>query len=320
MTSNRPATTGKNVPPPPTSRRSARQRRLASREANRALARAGSTGGTSGGGMRSLMLWTGVAIVVAIVVIGGALYFTQGTTSTSAPSLMPPSVVTPTNIPTNGRTLGDANAKVTIDVYEDFRCTGCFAFRTEIEPTIETNYVANGKAKLVYHDFITIDQYHNSTESRDAANAALCAADQGKFWPMHDWLFANQSPRELNGFFTLDRLVGLGREVGLDMTTYEPCVRQGIHDAEVAAEQSAAPSSVQSTPSIFVNGTLVVNPDNAQAIPSADQIGAAIDKILNPASPAPSGSAAASTSASASASPSASAAASATPAASASAS
>jgi protein-disulfide isomerase len=288
MTSNRPAPTNKNVAPPPTSRRSARQRRLASREANRAMARAGSTGAT-GGGMRSLMLWTGIAVAVGIVVIGGALFLTQGPATGGAPSLMPPSVITPTNVPTTGRTLGDPNAKVTIDVYEDFRCTGCFAFRTEIEPTIETNYIQNGKAKIVYHDFITIDR--TTTESRDAANAALCAADQNKFWPMHDWLFANQSPRELNGYFTIDRLVQLGRQVGLNMSVYEPCVRQGLHNAEVQSEQGAAPSSVQSTPSIFVNGVLVTNPDNAQAIPNADQIGAAIDKVLNP-SASPSASAA----------------------------
>jgi protein-disulfide isomerase len=298
MPSNSPTTSGRGTPPP-TSRRSARQRRLASREANRALARAGT--GSSGGGLRTVMIWTGVAVLVGVVVIVAATILTRPPNTKDLGSPIPPSVVTPTDIPQSDRTLGNPDAKVTIDVYEDFRCTGCFAFRTEIEPTIEANYIKDGKAKLVYHDFITIDSGGN-TESRDAANAALCAAAQGKFWTMHDWLFANQSPRELPGYFTIDRLLQIGQAAGMDMSTFEPCVRQGTYDQQIAAEQQSAPTSITATPSIYVNGTLVVNPDYSGAIPDAATIGAAIDGALNP-SPSPS----ASGSASASGSPSASA-------------
>jgi protein-disulfide isomerase len=312
MPSNSPTSTGKGTPPP-TSRRSARQRRLASREASRALARAG-TGSSAGGGLRTVMIWTGVAVLVGAVVIGAAVILTKPAGVKDLGSPIQPSVVTPRDIQQSDRTLGNPDAKVTIDVYEDFRCTGCFAFRTEIEPTVEQSYIATGKAKLVYHDFITIDS-GSTTESRDAANAALCAADQGKFWTMHDWLFANQSPRELPGYFTIDRLLQIGQAAGMDMSTFEPCVRQGTHNQEVAAEQQSAPSSITATPSIFVNGTLVVNPDNANAIPDADMIGAAIDGVLNP-SPSPSASGSASASGSPAESPTA--APSATPAASAS--
>lgn len=265
---------GGEGPVPPTSR-PAGQRRSTSRT------------GPAGRGVRTLIVWTVVAVIVGAVVIAAAVILTKPSGDDIASSRpIAPSVVTPSDIAASGRTLGNPDAKVTIDVYEDFRCTGCSAFRTEIEPTLEAQYVMTGKARIVIHDFLTIDR-GGSTESRDAANAALCAADQGKFWTMHDWLFANQSPGELPGYFTPDRLVAIGQAASMDMSTFEPCVRSGTHDREVQAEQTAARSTISYTPSIFVNGTLVVNPDDSRAIPTAEQIGAAIDRGLN-LSPGPS--------------------------------
>jgi protein-disulfide isomerase len=277
MPAHTPPPTG--GPVPPARRPSAGRRRSARGEADGTLARAGASG-SSGRGVRTLILWTAVAVVISIVVIGAAVILTrQPGNDVAGFRLIAPSVVTPADIPASGRTLGSPRARVTIDIYEDFRCTGCFAFRTAFEPTIETQYVRTGKARIVVHDFLTIDRGGN-TESRDAANAALCAADQGRYWAMHDWLFANQSPSELPGYFTLDRLVAIGRAAGMDMNTFEPCVRRGTHDQEIQAEQAAAASWISYTPSIFVNGTLVVNPDNPQAIPTPEQIGAVIDRAL----------------------------------------
>ena len=156
------------------------------------------------------------------------------------------------------------------------------------------NYVATGKARLVWHDFLTIDDRDGATASRDAANAAWCAADQGKFWVMHDWLYANQSPTEDAAAFTLSRLSDIGKAAGLDMATYQPCLDQGTHDAAIAAEQTATPAQVTATPSILVNGKFVAGAD-ANSWPTYDLIKAAIDAAL--ASPAPSASAGASGSA-----------------------
>jgi protein-disulfide isomerase len=279
----RPSAPGKNAPP--TSRRSARQQRLANREANRALARA-STSGSSGGGLGTLMLWTAIAVVIGVVVIGGAFLLTSKPGAAALGSPLPPHVTTPPGIPENGRTLGSADAKVTIDVWEDFRCTSCFDFTMDAEPQLVTNYIQTGKAKLVYHDFLVIDgKQPGVTESRDAANAGLCANDQGKFWTLHDWLFTNQSPRENPGAFTLDRLVEIGKDAGLDMSKFEPCVRTGNHLAEVASEQSAVPTDATGTPAVYINGKLVTDFSYAG-------ISAAIDAVLNP-SPSPSASAAA---------------------------
>jgi protein-disulfide isomerase len=272
-------------PARPSSRRAARQRDLEGRMALHTTAAAG-TAGRSGRAARSLMLWTAVGVVIAVVVIAAAVRMTRqpGDDRVSF-SPVAPTAVTPPDIPAKGRTLGDPGARSTIDIYEDFRCTGCYAFRREIEPIVDERYVRTGKARIVFHDFVLIDRF-GSTESRDAANAGLCAADQGKFWTMHDWLFANQSPQELPGYFTPDRLVAIGKAAGMDMRSFEPCVREGTHLPQVQAEQDAARGSIHFTPSIFVDGRLVENPDNPQAIPTAEHIGAAIDRNLAP-SPEP---------------------------------
>ncbi|HEX7496196.1 MAG TPA: thioredoxin domain-containing protein, partial [Candidatus Limnocylindrales bacterium] len=294
---------GKNAPP--TSRRSARQQRLANREANRALAKASTHG--SSGGSHLLLIGSTVAIVAVMAIIAGVWFVTRPAPFSEAP--IPPGLVTPSGIPSNSTTLGQANAPVTIDLWGDFRCTFCFNFTAVQEPQLVQNYVSTGKAKLVWHDFTVVDNLQSGvTESRDAANAALCAADQGKFWTMHDWLYANQSTDESPGAFTQDRLLTIGKDAGLDTTKYNPCVQQGNHLSAIQAEQTSKPAGIQGTPSILVNGKQIQGPADASGnatVPDYPTIAAAIDAVLNPsASPAASGSVSPSASASASTVPS----------------
>jgi protein-disulfide isomerase len=294
MTSNRPSgkqspaksSVGKSAPLPPTSRRSARQQRLASREANRALVRAGTRG--SSGGLSNLMVYSLGALVIGVLIIGMAYFATRpsGPPSASASPIPPAADVrTPSDIPQQGHVLGQSGAPVTIDIWGDFRCSACFDFFVSEEHQIIANFVATGQAKLVWHDFLTIDHYQPGvTESRDAAAAAWCAADQNKFWTMHDWLYANQSPTESPGFFTLDRLRAIAEAAGLDMTKYDACMAAGNHVGDVVALQSAIPTGATGTPSIFVNGTIV---GQASTVPSYQQIADAINAALG-ISPSPS--------------------------------
>jgi protein-disulfide isomerase len=269
----------------PTSRASAR-RRLASKEANRALSRAGTN--SSGSDHRPILIWSLIFALIAIVVVGAALLLTMPKNGADYSNALAPGVVTPSSIQSNGRTLGNLNAPVTIDLYGDFRCSACFIFTTKgAEKSIVDDYVATGKAKLVWHDYTIIDTIRGSTASRDAANAAWCAADQGKFWTMHDWLYANQSPAEAASAFTMVRLSDIGKAAGLDMSRYQPCLDNGTHNADIATEQANTPSNAGGTPSLFVNGQFVGDPTSG-TVPSYNQIKAAIAAAL--ASPAPSAS------------------------------
>jgi protein-disulfide isomerase len=313
MTSNRPSgrpASGKGVPP--TSRRSGRQQRLANREANRALSRASTRG--SSGSNRSFLLITLGALAVAVVVIAGALYFTQQKAqvkSFTGPIAPLPSVGTPASIPFDGRTLGNANAPHTMDMWEDFQCTACRQFTVEIEPQVVANYVQTGKLKLVYHDFLTIDAHlAGSTESLDAANAALCATDQGQIWTYHDWLYGNQYS-ENSSAFTKDRLKSIAQAAGIkDLTKFNSCVDNGTHNADVQTEQGQVQSSWQGTPTLIVDNGTPISYDG-----SYSTVSAVIDAALGvnaSSSPGASGSASSAPSASPSAasSPSASASAS----------
>jgi protein-disulfide isomerase len=299
---------------PPTSRRSARQQRLANRQA-RALERAGTRGGSANRAM-PLIVGTVIALAIGVVAIGFAYLRTSEPPSAPSGSPIAPYVVTPSDIPRDGTTLGKADAPVVMELWSDFRCTACFGFAMETEPKLIADYIRPGMMKLVYKDFLTIDplqtRYYGRpiNESRDAAAAALCANDQGMFWPMHDWLYANQDPQEGLGAFTQDRLIEIGRLAGLDMSKYEPCVKNGTHRDQIESEQGALPTDATGSPAIYVNGKQVLGdsaPSGGYYIPTYDQIKAAIDAALNAsASGSPSASASPSPSASASPSPTAS--------------
>jgi protein-disulfide isomerase len=130
------------------------------------------------------------------------------------------------------------------------------------------------------HDFIVIDSNTGGQESADAANAARCAADQGKFWAYQDWLWANQDA-EGSGVFSQDRLIQIGRLAGLDMTSFQSCVQGGAHLADVRTESASAQSaSIVATPAILVQGQVVPAYDYAT-------VAAAIDGVLPTASPSP---------------------------------
>ena len=237
------------------------------------------------GGPNKTLYYTIGAVIVGVLIVGFVAFLqlsgNKGTTA-NEPLITPGAAnSTPSSIPVDGRTLGNADAKATIDLYGDFRCSACYTF-TEMGTAAQVNnqLVATGQAKIVWHDFLVIDKDH-TTASRDAANAGMCAADQNKFWTMHDWLYANQSPTESPDAFTIDRLVKIGQAAGMDMTTFEPCVRNGTHLAEIAAEQKNIPGLVTGTPATIVNGALV-NSTFAELKKAVD--------AANGASPAPSAS------------------------------
>jgi protein-disulfide isomerase len=247
------------------------------------------------------MVYSLAAIVLAAVVVGGALVMTSGSNQTKpivAPFAPQASILTPSSIHTDGLTLGDANAPHTLDLWEDYQCPHCADFTRDAEPQIVANFVATGKLKLVYHDFLVIDA--TGTESVDAANAARCAADQGLFWPYHDWLFTNQYS-ENSGAYTKDRLKTIGQMMGIkDVATFNSCVDNGTHNTEIKNEQSQVSSSWQGTPTLIVDGGSPLSSYDY------DTVVAAINQALG-ISPSPS----AGSSGSASAAPAASASASA---------
>jgi protein-disulfide isomerase len=207
-----------------------------------------------------------VALVVAIILI--------------APSLLPAGEVvqiTPIERPmVDGRSLGDPNAPVKIDVYEDFQCPSCQNYSETIEPQVVEKYVASGEVYYTFRHFPFIDDGSVRKESDQAANASMCASAQGRFWDYHDMLFANWNGENQNAFSD-KRLVAFAEALGLDMNAFNSCFQADTYRDEIDADLAAGRmKDVTGTPSVFVNGEHLT----PGYVPSFEQISQAVDAAL----------------------------------------
>jgi protein-disulfide isomerase len=149
--------------------------------------------------------------------------------------------------------LGDPNAKVTIVEYADFQCPFCGRHHQSVTPTLLAKYVETGKANYVYKHMAFL-----GPESVYAAVASECAADQGKFWEYHDYLFEHQAG-ENQGAFAKDSLVAFGQALGLEMTKFEECLQSDQTIGRVKQDTEEAQGfGVNSTPTFFINGKPLV--------------------------------------------------------------
>jgi protein-disulfide isomerase len=99
--------------------------------------------------------------------------------------------------------------------------------------------------------------------ARHAAEAARCAAAEGRYWPYHDRLFAEQ-PR-----FAEDRLITYGVELGLDRERFGRCVTERRFAREVEADVAQARAlGVRSTPTFLINGRTLVGAHPVEAFRS----------------------------------------------------
>ncbi len=156
--------------------------------------------------------------------------------------------------------LGPGAAKVTIVEFSDFQCPFCERFYQTVESQLRQQYVDTGKVNFVYKHSAFLGQ-----ESIWAAQAAECAADQGKFWEFHDLLFDRQNG-ENQGAFTKDKLLGFAKEMKLDMTRFEPCLQNDETLPRVAADtQEAQQVGVRGTPTFFINGKPMVGAQPLQS-------------------------------------------------------
>ncbi len=165
--------------------------------------------------------------------------------------------VTPMSFPSpKGTTLGDPNAKVKIEIFEDFQCKYCKQYTQETEPQVISQLVAPGKASYIFYNFPILDADPTFNDSHQAANAAECAADQNKFWELHQLLYANST--ETAGEFSNDRLTAFAKTVGLDMNQFNTCFAANKHKDIIDQNKALGTKmGVTGTPSVFVNGQAV---------------------------------------------------------------
>jgi protein-disulfide isomerase len=174
--------------------------------------------------------------------------------------------------------MGDPNAKVKMDVWEDFQCSGCLSYSQNLEPQVVTNYVDTGKVFYTFHFFPFIDG--GQGESHQAANAAMCANAQGQFWNYHDMLFANWLG-ENAGSYTDVRLVSFAQKLKLDMTAFNSCFQANTYSSQIEQDyQAGSKLGVPPTPGIFVNGKMVLSSAGQNFLPTFADISKVIDAAL----------------------------------------
>jgi protein-disulfide isomerase len=169
---------------------------------------------------------------------------------------------------------GDPKAPIQIVEFSDYQCPYCKQFYQTTEPSLEEYFVKTGKLYFTYRsagNWVS-SNIGAGTESQDAALAAYCAADQNKFWEMHDALFANNRDVENQGSFTDKRLTAIAESIKLDMTAYQDCYDSGKYKDQVQQDfTDATAAGISGTPFFVmtykVNGeTKTETIDGAQPI------------------------------------------------------
>lgn len=192
------------------------------------------------------------SVAVALVAVGALIWFNRpGGGETTAIDSGPRTQV-------SGRTQGDPKAAIKIVEYADFQCPFCKKWVVETAAQVEREFVETGQVQVEYRYFAFLGE-----ESKQAAEAAECAADQNAFWQMHDVLYSHQGA-ENSGVYSTGNLKKYASEVakrvnGFDTGKFNACLDSGSKRAIVdTLTQQARQAGVSSTPTFTVNGLAVV--------------------------------------------------------------
>jgi len=199
----------------------------------------------------------GVIVVIAIGVTAWLIYQNYQNTLPVAQNSFT-TVPTQTWPQADGKAIGPQSAKVLVQEFADFRCPVCEEYYLSVETQVIKDYVAAGKIRYEFHQFIVIDQNVGGVESRHAAEASECASEQNRFWDYHNMLYANQKPETTTGGFADNRLKAFAAALGLDSAKFNSCFDSHKYASAVDADVTLGSSmGVQGTPTVFINGTQV---------------------------------------------------------------
>jgi protein-disulfide isomerase len=150
---------------------------------------------------------------------------------------------------------GSEKAEVTIVKFEDFQCPYCKAVQPNFEEVLKRY---DGKVRLVHKD-LPLDELH--PQARQAAEAARCADDEGKFWEYHDKLYASSpkaAPEDLKFY---------ARDLGLKQDSFDKCLSTGKYKAAIQKDMNEAASlGLTGTPTFFINGRELSGAQSVEAI------------------------------------------------------
>jgi protein-disulfide isomerase len=157
----------------------------------------------------------------------------------------------------------------------DFQCPYCGEAAREVLPKVVEKYVRSGQVELVFLD-LPLEMHSNAMK---AAEAAACANDQGKFWEMHNLLFANQ--RALGA----ESLPGYAEKTGVDMSAFQKCLASGKKQGGIREDmRTVGFLDIHSTPTLLL-GRRVAGGDKVEVLetlhgPTYEELAAKVDSLL----------------------------------------
>ncbi|MDP9200306.1 MAG: DsbA family protein [Gemmatimonadota bacterium] len=168
------------------------------------------------------------------------------------------------------RIQGSPTAPVWVIEVSDFQCPYCKQWHEQTYQKLRDEFVRTGKVRLAYINFPLAQHIH----AVPAAESAMCAGAQGKFWAMHDALFTSQTKWEglpsPAPFFD-----SLARATGVDVARWRQCVQSGKMKAWIQADHDRAQAAgAASTPSFMIGDKILIG---AQPI---ENLRSAIDSAL----------------------------------------
>src|SRR5438093_2798190 len=152
------------------------------------------------------------------------------------------------------RSKGRADAPVTVYEMADFQCPACRMFAVTVLPALDSEFVKTGKVRWVFINLPLTNIHPNAVA---AAEVAMCAARQGRFWRLHDALYLQQDkwaplaqPR--------DTLLAIAVRAGVNRAKLLACLQAGEARKEVELDaQRAARTGARATPSFYIEGGLL---------------------------------------------------------------
>lgn len=148
--------------------------------------------------------------------------------------------------------MGDQEATITMVGFSDYQCPFCSRHAQTVLPELVRDYVNSGKVKVVMREN-PIESIHPL--AMDASQAALCAAEQGKYWEMHDVMFENQQQ------LSVDNLKGYAKDLGMVSSKFDFCLDSKKYTRQIRTDLAeAARLGISGTPSFVIGLT---DPDDS---------------------------------------------------------
>nr|WP_042194039.1 thioredoxin domain-containing protein [Kibdelosporangium sp. MJ126-NF4]CEL21039.1 putative membrane protein [Kibdelosporangium sp. MJ126-NF4]CTQ95447.1 putative membrane protein [Kibdelosporangium sp. MJ126-NF4] len=224
-----------------------------------------------------IIITAAVVLVIAAAVVTGVLISNNQKNKTEGVQIPVNNAAEKVEVKRDGATVlvGKDSAKVTLDVYEDFLCPACGEFESTYAGQVDKK-IEEGTVRVRYHMLSMLnDQSDPPGYSLDSANAALLAADEGKFPAFHASLFKAQPEEGARGY-DKEQLIKLGMDMGILSPTFADGIRTGKYNqiVEQAYQDVSKDPKLQQdfgkgkrgfgTPTLAVDGRIIKTEDDPE--------------------------------------------------------